>query len=111
MPDPIFGVLRIDNLADKFHDYTRPKPVDRLANAKSYLNAESQSFPSDKIIPAGHARENPLGTVSSVPLWSTNHSSPKQGTQLDLLTAHQELQSAHEQILRLEAEIRKARLR
>jgi hypothetical protein len=110
MPDPVFGVIPLGN------QNSDSKSHRRLHDSSSLKNANTSS--SNVLLPDSprktpsirHLQDNPLGTISSMPP-DTESKSPRHHSRMDLLIAQRELQTAHEEILRLEAEIRKARHR
>ena len=109
MSEPVFGMIpaKKRNVNAKSKESLQQSSVVYGAQLQSF--EDTRSPPLRGSSPVRHAQENPLGTISNIPLDTGGH--PRSyHSRMELLVAQRELESGHEDILRLEAEIRKAKL-
>ena len=118
MPDPVFGVFPLRKSHERaLHESSLKIRNSQHVSPRSLQNVSN--YTSHDVVPGILVQDNPLASGSNVysphGVFETStmvhHHSPKNQSRLDLLVAQKQLETAHEEILKLEAELRNARFR
>jgi hypothetical protein len=104
MSDPIFGSLALRKCQPRTFETSAPVLTGRGLNVVTQKSSDIELSPSHSGLYA-----NPLSSNIFVPGGSIRHVPTNSDYKRDLIIAQRELMNAHEEILKLEAELRAAR--